>query len=170
MVSKQDIERDGRFFINSLTLDDILRRVKIKKYKLDFVKLGLLRHSSKAINETIPYKFLNNPNDEKLRTEYAAYCNIPNAKFDNPDRSINCFNTLVNKFTREKYDICKGIIVVDQFNCIQEGLHRSCILYKKFGYKHKIPVLRIITKQTYFGIRSYFQMFLFIVRNFFRKK
>ena len=171
MVTRQEIENDNRFFINSVTLSDILMRVNIKRYELRQVKIGTLRHNYgklMAIYETIPYKYLDNPTDEKCINDYLEYCKIPSAKKDNPDRSIDCYNKLRNRFSEEEYNIQKGVIVIDQFYNIQEGLHRSCILFKKYGTKHKVQVLQIVRQQTVFNrIKSYIRMFLFDIKHLF---
>lgn len=170
MVTRQEIENDNRFFINSVTLTDILRRVNIKRYELRHVKIGRLRHNYgklMAIYETIPYKFLDNPTDEKCIKDYLEYCDIPSAKKDNPDRSIDCYNNLMNHFSVEEYNIQKGIIVIDQFYKIQEGLHRSCILLKKYGSQHKVQVLYIVTTHNFFSwIKSYIRMIVFDIKHF----
>lgn len=174
MVSKQEIENDDRFFINNVTLTDIFRRVDIKRYKLREVNIGRLRHNYgklMAIYETIPYKYLDNPTNEKCIKDYSEYCKISDVKKDNPDRSINCYNSLMNRFSDDVYDIKKGAIVIDQFYRIQDGVHRSCILYKKFGKDYKVQVLQIVTKQGFYRwIKSIIRMFLFDVQHLLKHK
>lgn len=141
------LKKESRFYINKTTLNCLLNRGEIRSYKLVKIPLNKIRRRYKGLHSlesTDVYHFLENPNDKNYRQKYLEYCNIPGARKDNPDRSVETFEKLINEFANMEYDIKNGIIVVDQFYQVQEGFHRSCILLKNKGGSYKIEVLKIV--------------------------
>ena len=143
----QEIESDKRFYINPTTLKDIFRRCQIDRYELCTTNLGKLRRTLygnlSPLYKSEPYQLLTHPSEERAIKQYQNYCEIPGARKDNPNRSLQYYENFIKDFSEEDYDIHKGIIVVDQFYRIQEGLHRSCILLKRYGSPYAVQVLKI---------------------------
>lgn len=94
-----------------------------------------------SLQETDVYRYLCEPTKEDVIAQYQKYCDANNA--DNKERSINTFNKLINTIEIEDYDIKKGIVIVDQFNCILDGQHRVCILRNKYGEEYVIRALKL---------------------------
>lgn len=141
---KRKIKADDRFYINDISLNYIFRR-NVVGYKLIEIPVGKIRryYDKKVFSlyKTDPYRYLNDPFDSKTSLEYEKYC-VNNCE-DNPERSIDTFHKLSSDFTTNRYDITKGIIVVDQYNFIMDGQHRACILLKQYGEYYRIQVLKI---------------------------
>ena len=138
----ETLSHDDRFKVNSYVLDYLKKR-PFSKYKPVEIKVGQIHRfiDSKVFSlyKTTPYRLINDIDNPKMQEEYRTYC--IRAKIDNPDRSLENCMQLVNNF--EDYDINKGIILVDQFNCIIDGQHRACLLLHKFGEDYKIKVLKL---------------------------
>lgn len=172
MVEKEELQSDSRFYINQTTLDDIFKRNnnRISRYDLIDVNIGKLRRSLygriSPLYKTEPFMFLNNPDDPEAIDVYEAYCDIPGARKDNPNRSVSYFRQFMRDFTGD-YDIGKGAIIIDQYYRIQEGLHRSCILYKKYGPDYKVRVIRFHILYSFkTRLRCFMQMWIFDFRLF----
>ena len=139
------IKQQKRFNINPHTLQ-LLEKRNVKSFELIEIPVGKIRRhldgKVMSLYKTDPYKFLSDDSDT-AKENYEKYVNRPLNREDNPDRSVECFNTLINSFSGELYDIKKGIIIVNQFYQVMDGQHRSCILLKKYGEDLKIPVLKI---------------------------
>lgn len=169
------LKTDCRFYINPITMDCLIKRGCIHSYKLVKIPLYKIRSGYKGVislESTDVYHFLEKPNDTYYRQKYIEYCNIPNARKDNPDRSIVTFEKLIKDFTNQEYSIKDGIIVVDQFYQVMEGFHRSCILLKNKGKFHKIEVLKITYKYKF--NKGYLEMvwnnFLYDIKRIFKIK
>ena len=160
MLSKEELSTDARFFVNPITLDEIFRRFNhcIEKYDLTCIKVGKLRRTLEGrlspMYKTEPFLFIRNPENKEIREMYEKYCELPDARKDNPERSVEYYKNFICKFTSE-YDVKKGIVVIDQYNRIQDGLHRSCILLKNMGPNYEIQVLRIFP---HYSLRTRFKL------------
>ncbi len=147
LVSREQLENDKRFFINPDTLSSLMKHHKIFCYDMANIKIGRIRrYKDKKLStlyDTDNYRYVANPGAEENRAAYRAYCSKKENLKDNPDRSEALFNELIGKFGREDYDPEKGVIIIDQYNCIVDGFHRSCILLHRFGPEHEITVLKI---------------------------
>lgn len=161
MITITSIQNDDRFYVNPTTLDNIFHRDNniIVNYKLVWVEVGWLRRTLlgklSPLYETEPYLLLKNPENDNAINIYSDYCNLPGARKDNPERSVDYFKSFIGDFTCD-YDIKKGAIIIDQYYRIQDGLHRSCILLNKYGPDYKIQVVRIYLKN---NIRMRYSLF-----------
>lgn len=166
MVQKDNLRNDTRFYINETTLE-CLTRSPIKRYKLLELEVGrihrYLDNSVYSLYKTDPYQFLAHMDEPDAQKQYQKYCN--RAMSDNPDRSESLFRNLIDGFGKN-YDPQKGIIVIDQLNCVVEGQHRCCILLKKYGEAHKITVLRLVYSN--YSIRVYMLNMLYELKRLLR--
>ena len=144
---RHELENDSRFTIYSEAMDSLFRTHKIYSWNLKKIAVGKIRrYKNKKLSlltDTDNYRYLCNPESEDNIAAYQKYCNDNSNLKDNAKRSEEVFKGLINTFSSESYDPQKGIIVVDQYNCILDGLHRSCILLKQFGPAHEITVLQM---------------------------
>lgn len=169
------LKADKRFYINEPTMNFLLNRGEISSYRLVKVPLSKIRRGYNGVyslDSTDVYHFLEDPNNENYRQKYIEYCNIPNARKDNPDRSVETFKKLISNFNYKEYNIKDGVIVIDQFNQIMEGFHRSCILLKNKGGDYKIEVLKIVYRYKF--NRGYMKMvwnnFLYDIKRSLKRK
>lgn len=162
MVSIDEMRNDDRFFINEYTLQYMFKR-NVLKYQMVRIPVGKIhRYLDKqvySLYKTDPYRYLDNPEDPEIKEQYEVYCN--RAKGDNPDRSEELYNQLMENFG-DNYDPKKGVIVIDQLNYIVEGQHRCCILLKKFGEDYPIDVLKI--KYADYGVRAYVLNTVYLIK------
>lgn len=154
------LKEDNRFKINETTMNYILKQ-KIKRYKIIKLSLGKIYRVYEGkvyfLEDTDVYKYLKNSTSQKNALKYKKYCQ--KNKMDNPSRSESEFNLLIEMFEKTDYDVKKGIIIVNQFNVIIDGQHRSCILLDKYGPHYEIEVLKIYYE--HFGISSVFFYFFY---------
>ena len=147
MNLREQMERDDRFDINPITMDSLFGCRTIYKYKLKKIEIGKIRRfENKKISmlqETDTYRYLEDPESEENQMAYEEYCKQGKNLKDNPNRSQDTFMSLKDTFEEEKYDPKKGIIVINQYNCIVDGFHRSCIFLKKYGPQYQVEVLQI---------------------------
>lgn len=144
---RNELESDSRFRIHPEALDSLFRTHKIYSWKLTKITVGKLRrYKNKKLSlltDTDNYRFLCDPESAESKAAYAAYCKDSSNLKDNSNRSENTFRDLMDTFSSEKYDPKKGIVIMDQYHCILDGLHRSCILMKRFGTDYEITVLQM---------------------------
>lgn len=132
MVTANDLLNDDRFYIDNWNANRITKG-KIRKYKVTKVKVGNIYRMNDGglikLSETPVYHYLasGGTEDKEYRDYCDRYCK------GNVNRGIEEFNSLLNSFTADSYDMKKGAIFVDQMNCILEGQHRCCILLYKYG-------------------------------------
>lgn len=153
LVSREQLEKDSRFYINSETLSSLMKHHKIYSYDIEEIKLGhIRRYKDKKLSTlyaTDHFKYVTDPNSEENRRTYRVYCAQKENLKDNPNRSEAVFNTLIDTFVNEDYDPKKGIIIIDQYHCIVDGFHRSCILLHKLGSEHPVTVLKLTYETGY---------------------
>lgn len=154
---KYQMENDSRFKINDEAMESLFKNHLIYDYKLDKIPLGRIRRTiGKKIyklEDTINYKLIIDRNNAFLNEEYNIYSTEENNLKDNSSRSLATFNALIDRLNKEEYSLKKGAIIVNQFNFIIDGLHRSCILLSQYGEEHIIEVVRVkskIAKRMYF--------------------
>ena len=130
------IDKDvmGRIFVNKI------RKIRIKRIKLKSIKKGL-GNKIVFLQDTDVYKFLNNKIDENEYNEYL----IMHSRNDE-NHSISIFNKLKHDFT--DYNLKNGAIIVDNYNILIDGQHRSCLLLNKYGKEYSIKVIKIY----YYGL------------------
>ena len=147
MISREDLESDKRFHISKTELDWLFSKLKIYKYECVDIEIGRLRRFDGkkiiSLKETINYKYLENPNDKRISNLYEQYCKEQENLLDNPDRSRTIFDKLRDDILDTEYNPQNGIIIINQYNIIEDGLHRSCILLKKHGPDFVVKVLKI---------------------------
>lgn len=147
LVSKEELTNDTRFRINPEALESLFRTHQIYSYELTELAVGKIRrYKNKKLSlltATDNYRYLCNPDSAENRVAYQKYCSDSTNLKDNAGRSEDTFRALMEQFGSEPYDPQKGIIIVDQYNCILDGLHRSCIFLKLFGADYKLTVLRM---------------------------
>lgn len=144
MGLKQDLQNDTRFHIDPEVLEVLVKR-PISSYKLDTIPVGRIHrlwgHRVFSLYKTKPYTYLKAEDKSEVREMYQNYCQI--AKVDKAERSEKTFENLIDTFDESVYDVHKGIIIVDQYDFIVDGQHRSCILLKNYGEAQPVQVLRV---------------------------
>ena len=152
MLRREELEKDSRFLIDDKELDWLFSKLRIYSYSFESIEIGKLRRFSDgkivSIKDTINYRFLVHPNDDVLSEKYKKYCCDQVNRLDNPDRSEKTYFGLKDELLNNKYDPQKAVIIVNQYNIIEDGLHRSCILLAQHGEKYKINVVKIRRKNT----------------------
>ena len=152
MVKREELEKDPRFRIDDKELDWLFLKLRIYKYSFETLEIGRLRRFVNgkivSIKETINYKLIMDPTNSDLLEEYQKYCENNDNLLDNPDRSRLVYLKLRDELTNTRYDPKKAVIIVNQYNIIEDGLHRSCILLAQNGEKYKINVLKIKRKHS----------------------
>ena len=147
---RNKMEQDPRFFVNNETMDSLFANHTIYDYRIEEIPVGKIRRTVKKkiykLEDTINYKVLVNRYDGKMIKEYNDYSRMTNNTKDNSSRSLKTYDSLINTFTIEDYSLEKGAIIVNQYNFIVDGLHRSCILLDKYGPNYKIEVVKIHCK------------------------
>lgn len=168
MVMKETLKNDDRFYVDDWNLDKFVAHKAIVKYRIKEMKVGdILRKWNGRIyplNESDVYKCL----EKKSATEadYEVYRkNCSNDDYEH--HTLESFQLLQKELDTETYDLKKGAIFVDQFNCIIDGQHRSCILLMKYGSEYTIPVVEITYKQL--GIRTRLKYYIYLCKKFFRE-
>ena len=136
--------RDMKSYINEETLNYLTKRA-IYDYRIEEIAVGRIRRNFLnrevySLYKTESYQYLLHPGNKEVEDKYRAYCKI--AIVDKANRSEGEYKKLIAAFKADDYDITKGAIVVNQYNFIEEGLHR-CIILKEKGEKYKIKVVRI---------------------------
>lgn len=161
------MEDDNKYYINPETFQYITKQ-PIRKYYLCRLKImdiyRVINNKVQFLDETDVYKYIKSNRDEHARKAYIKYCKKNN--MDNSLRSPELCNELCNEFVYNKYDIKKGIIVVDQYNRIIDGQHRCCILLQQYGGAYEITVLKLWYKKM--GITAPLSHIKYCIRKKFR--
>lgn len=153
-ITPEQIRQDKSFFIDDRNINRLMDR-PLLSYKVKSIKLGMILRTIAATNiistleNTRVYKFLKG--DDKGKSAYRDYirlCN--NASF----RSESAYNSLIENFSNNDYDIKKGAIVLDQYNLLLDGQHRACILLKKYGRNYKVDVVQFEYAENKTGLRA----------------
>lgn len=141
------MKQDTRFSITPDEMDALFRYHAITDYSFEKIKLGdILRykdHRLVSISETINYAYLENSSNSAIRERYIEYCSDWDNLKDNPERSEETYRKLIQIMETQHYDVRTSAIVINQYDCIVDGLHRSCILLKKYGKDYEVEVVRI---------------------------
>ena len=149
MIDKEVLEKDPNIYISPDELEVLYSKNPPQSYRIIDIKVGNIRRAVNGhigtLYDTVNYQFVNNPTDCKVVEQYKEYCKDPYNLVDN-DRSINKYSDLISKFENEEYSIKKGAIIINQYNFILDGLHRSCILLSKYGPDHKVRVVKLYKK------------------------
>lgn len=141
MIQKYFLLKDERLKIDEEAYNNVFRR-PIIFYRIINIPVGKIKREKKgkliSLTESCVFRWLNY---ECTEEEYLEYCQKNN--YDKKDRSPQLFRNLIDEVKISGYKPERGIIVIDQYKCIVDGLHRSTILLKTFGDDYKIPVLKI---------------------------
>lgn len=152
MLMREELERDNRFRIDDKELDWLFSNLHIYSYSFETIEVGKLRRFTEgriwSISDTINYKYLIHPEDSAISANYKKYCEDKENLLDNPDRSQASFFRLRDDLSNNEYDPQKAVIIINQYNIIEDGLHRSCILLAQHGENYKIKVVKIRRKNT----------------------
>lgn len=142
-ITKEELVNDNRFYIDERNINRLIMDHPIKSYCLKSIKVGMILRKHSYCNSVVPlcktnvYKYLNGGEEgKKAYEEFKRICNY------SPLRSEEIFNNLIEQIESSDYDIQKGAIVVDQYNLVLDGMHRSSILLHKYGANHKIQVVQ----------------------------
>lgn len=147
LVTREQLEQDDRFCIDPNALSSIIAHHSIYSYRLKNIKLGQIRRYKDkkltSLADTDIYHYVTDPGSEENRQKYQVYCSNMENRKDNPNRSEALFDSLIDTFGKEAYDPQKGILVIDQYRCIVDGFHRSCIFLQHYGPDHVVKVLQL---------------------------
>jgi len=140
MFTIDDIRNDPRFYIDERNLQRLFANGGGQKYEVVFVRIGsILRNIEERITtlyETDVYPYL--LGKEQGRQRYINYCD----KYPIMRKNEDTYKKLIREMASQEYDIHRGAIVVDEYNFILDGLHRSCITLYKHGPFFKVQVLK----------------------------
>ena len=166
-ISLEEITNNDKWYITPFDAQNLVKDEKLYSYEFCDIEVGkILRWKNKkftTLKETVNYRFLSNQNSKNCIDEYIKSCKEPTNLEDNPNRSSETFITLYNNILKEGYDPKKGVVIIDQYNSIVNGLHRACVMLFIHGEDFKIPVLKI-------NIRSSKRMFFAnLIYNFLQK-
>lgn len=153
-ITKEELINDKSFYIDDRNINRLLNEHPVKCYRVKSMKVGMiLRRMSNCDNvvplcQTYVYKYLEGGEEgKKAYEEFRKICNY------SPLRSEEIYNNLIQQIDASDYDIKKGAIVVDQYNLILDGMHRSSILLRKYGANHIIQVVRF---DNVYSLRPFF--------------
>jgi len=142
--------KDERFSADTTATKVVFKHNYITSYDVTHIKLGdIRRYANKrlsSIEDTSLYQLCCNPYNKELRQAYEEYCGVDQNSLDNSDRSLKLFLSMINMFRNTDYSINEGAIIVDQYNCIVDGFHRTCILLKEYGPDYNIDVVKVRMK------------------------
>ena len=146
------MKNDSRFQVSDALLHNLLNGCPVKKYELSRIRLCDIKrqwhNQIMSLNETATYAYIINGDEER----YCSYVRTVNEDSgvkdthilaDIVEKDLARIPNTIASITSEGYDIRRGAVVIDDHDIILDGIHRSCILWKKYGPKHEIPVLRI---------------------------
>lgn len=169
MVTKEILQKDNRFYVDEWNLDKFIAHKAIVKYRVKEMKVGniLRRWNGRLypLSQTDVYKCLKK--GAVTETDYEQYRKNLVAD-DYEHHTLESFQALQKQLNSVTYNIKKGAIFVDQFNCILDGQHRSCILLMKYGPDYTIPVVEITYKKM--GIRTRLRYYRYLCDAFFMQK
>ena len=153
-VSKEELLKDSRFYIDSRNLDRLTHR-RILRYDIKKKKVGMILRevpdSSQIVtlNKTSVYAYLSGTKEgEKDYDKYVKLCNVS-------FRNREAYDKLIDDMSKNPYDITKGAIVVNQDDIIYDGQHRCCYLLYNFGPNYKIDVLKLTYENSSVKISDY---------------
>ena len=142
-ITKEELVNDKRFYIDERNINRLIKEHPVKSYSVRYIKVGMILRKYSHCNNVAPlcqtnvYKYLEGGEDgKKAYEEFRKICNY------SPLRSEDIYNNLIEQIENSDYDLHKGAIVVDQYNLILDGMHRSSILLHKYGANHKIQVVQ----------------------------
>ena len=142
-----EFKNNKDFYIPDETIEALYKKNPPESCEIVEMKVGKIRRAVDGVvttlYDTVNYRFLANPDDAQCKSAYIEYCRDSKNTHDNPSRSIGTFESVEKSICSADYDIKKGAIIVNQYNFVQDGLHRSCVLLKKYGPNHTIKVLKI---------------------------
>ena len=171
MLKREDLEKDSRFKIHKKELDWLFSKLHIYKYSFEEIQLGKLRRLADdrliSLSETVNYKFITNPEDLSLKSQYKEYCKDQENLSDNPERSHLIYANLKDELLSNQYDPKKAVIIINQYNIIEDGLHRSCILLAQYGEKYKVKVVKIKRK---YSKKMIFLSPIYEIKHLFKKQ
>ena len=146
-IDPSEFEENDDFYVPHEIVSVLYRKNPPQSYKVVELEVGKIRRTVNGniltLYDTINYQYLTNKDNCELKKKYEEYCKDNQNTHDNPSRSVEAFGTVEKDITCAEYDIHKGAIIVNQYNFIQDGLHRSCVILKNYGPKHKIKVLKV---------------------------
>ena len=142
-ITKEDLEKDERFYIDERNINRLLNEHSVKSYRVKYIKVGMILREYSHCNSIVPlyqtnvYKYLEGGEEgKKAYEEFKKICNY------SPLRSEEIYNNLIQQIDNSDYDLKKGAIIVDQYNLILDGMHRGSILLHKYGVNHRIQVVQ----------------------------
>lgn len=126
------IKRNFNRCVNSITF----KRISIEQIN---VKYGEYSTPYK-IYDTVPFKYLDN-HDDALYIKYCKnnrrldYLDLNDEQFNNLEdiKFIDRYKKIINGYSINDYDCAINPVLVDSHLNLQDGLHRLCVLYKKYG-------------------------------------
>lgn len=137
---------DTRFYIDAANMD-YLAHLNILNYEVTRIKIGSILRDYKdglyTLDKTLPYKAITHPDDSNVQEAYTQYCNEARNQIGTEDRSLNGLHKLNADLQANPYDPLKGVVVIDQYNIILEGQHRSCIMLAEHGPDYSITAVRV---------------------------
>ena len=152
MLKREELEKDNRFRIDDKELDLLFSKLHIYSYSFETLEIGKLRRFNDgeivSIKDTINYRYILHPENSVLSDEYQKYCREKDNLIDNPNRSQSVYFSLRDELSINEYDPQKAAIIVNQYNIIEDGLHRSCIILAHHGEKYKVKVVKIRRKNS----------------------
>ena len=142
-VIKQ-MKTDSRFYIDDVHLN-YLRGLWISTYSIEKRKLGSLRRDYDdglySLEKSVPFRVLAYPEDEKTKRDYEKYCTKRRNQIGDIDRGLKAFRELHCDLLSMGYSLSKGAIVVDQYNIVLDGQHRSCIMLYEYGPEYEAEIV-----------------------------
>ena len=172
MTVVEQIKNDKRFYVNPITLS-LMEKRDIRSYEVVQIPVGKIRRHLDgkvfSLYKTDVYRYLADES-EAAKKKYKEYAAAPFNQEDNPNRSPEEYDKLITNFTKEEYDIHKGIIIINQYNCIMDGQHRCCIMLKEHGEDHIITVLRVKYGDYPLIGRISINNFLYNIKRLFKKE
>lgn len=147
--SKKIVERmrtDTHFYIDDANIR-YLAHLNILDYKVVNVQVGSILRDYKdglyPLDRTLPYKVITQPDNLSIQEAYMQYCNETRNQIGAEDRSLDGLHKLNAHLQVDPYDPLKGVVVIDQYNIILEGQHRSCIMLAQHGPDYSITAVRV---------------------------
>lgn len=148
-ITREELIKDKRFYIDDRNINRLLNDHSVKEYRVKYIKVGMILRKISNCNSIVPlcqtyvYKYLEGGEEgKKAYEEFRKICNY------SPLRSEEIYNKLIKQIDDSDYDLKKGAIVVDQYNLILDGMHRSSILLRKYGANHRIQVVQFYNAYT----------------------
>ena len=134
---KNVILKNG-MYIDPITFYNTLVSQRIKKCQIEEIALSDVQNYQ-SLRLSSRMKFLNGDKED-----YKRHVKNKNSKyFHHTERS---FNELIKSVNDRGYNYKISPIIVTNDNIIIDGLHRLCILMKKYDKNYKIKVLKLDAK------------------------